>query len=54
MSGSIIYLATTYVMVGLDQNIYKEEAGEQNFYKSAVYPVTEGAVIYSTRFLAAY
>jgi len=52
--GSIINIASTYGIIAPDQSIYKDQEGNQSFYKPPAYSVTKGGVIMLTKFLASY
>lgn len=53
-NGSIINIGSTYGIAAPDQSIYKDEEGNQTFYKPPAYSVTKGGVIMLTKFMAAY
>ncbi len=53
-NGSIINISSTYGITAPDQSIYKDQEGNQSFFKPPAYSVTKGGVIMLTKFLAAY
>lgn len=52
--GVIINVASTYGVVAPDQNLYKDENGNQMFYKPPAYSTTKAGVIALTKYIASY
>ncbi|MFH0736304.1 MAG: SDR family oxidoreductase [bacterium] len=53
-NGNIINIASTYGVVAPNQELYKDNNGEQQFYKPPVYSVTKAGIIALTKYSAAY
>jgi NAD(P)-dependent dehydrogenase (short-subunit alcohol dehydrogenase family) len=51
-SGSIVNVASTYGMTAPQQDLYRDDRGNQLFYKGPAYPASKAAVIQLTRQLA--
>ncbi len=52
--GNIINIGSTYGIDAPNQNLYKDPAGIQSFFKPPAYPVTKAGVIMLGKYLASY
>ena len=52
--GKIINISSTYGINAPNQDLYKDQEGNQTFYKPPAYPVTKAGVIMLSQYLAAY